>query len=155
MTEGPVKAPTNPNGRTTRHQVPVVKAVLCAGLYGNVAVMDPNTGGGAERGPPVWSDGHAEVVVHASSVNKQVPLPACRALLVCVCVRARVRAVDPPRCVGVPRTHGLQGAGSPAIGDAKVFRGAMPGRVVRVTPFSRVAAGAAGGAFQAPLPRVP
>jgi hypothetical protein len=43
-----------PKGGGTSHQgswnlnaanVPVIKAVLCAGLYGNVAVMDPSSGG--------------------------------------------------------------------------------------------------------------
>ena len=43
-----------------------VKAVLCAALYPNVAVMD-DTAGKTVR--PAWNDGNATVFIHPSSIN--------------------------------------------------------------------------------------
>ncbi|PIN25354.1 DEAH-box RNA helicase [Handroanthus impetiginosus] len=43
----------------------VVKAILCAGLYPNVATIE----GGNTRGRPVWNDGKREVHIHPSSIN--------------------------------------------------------------------------------------
>ncbi|KAL2513889.1 RNA helicase family protein [Forsythia ovata] len=43
----------------------VVKAILCAGLYPNVATIEE----GSAEGRPVWYDGKREVHIHPSSVN--------------------------------------------------------------------------------------
>ena len=43
-----------------------VKAVLCAALYPNVAVMDDSAGKTAR---PAWNDGNATVFIHPSSIN--------------------------------------------------------------------------------------
>ncbi|BDA49474.1 Putative ATP-dependent RNA helicase DHX57 at C-terminar half [Coccomyxa sp. Obi] len=44
----------------------VVKAVLCAALYPNAAVMDEAAGRSAR---PAWNDGTADVHIHPSSIN--------------------------------------------------------------------------------------
>lgn len=43
-----------------------VKAVLCAALYPNAAVMDEAAGRSAR---PAWNDGTADVHIHPSSIN--------------------------------------------------------------------------------------
>ena len=43
-----------------------IKAVLCAALYPNVAVMDESAKRSAR---PAWNDGTAEVAIHPSSVT--------------------------------------------------------------------------------------
>ena len=43
-----------------------VKAVLCAALYPNVAVMDDSAG---KTTRPAWNDGNAAVFIHPSSIN--------------------------------------------------------------------------------------
>ncbi len=43
-----------------------MKAVLCAALYPNAAVMDEAAGRSAR---PAWNDGTADVHIHPSSIN--------------------------------------------------------------------------------------
>jgi hypothetical protein len=43
-----------------------VKAVLCAALYPNAAVMDESAGRSAR---PAWNDGVGGVFIHPSSIN--------------------------------------------------------------------------------------
>lgn len=42
-----------------------MQAILCAGLYPNVAMME----GGSTEDRPVWYDGKREVHIHPSSIN--------------------------------------------------------------------------------------
>ncbi|KAK4438352.1 DExH-box ATP-dependent RNA helicase DExH7, chloroplastic [Sesamum alatum] len=55
---------SQPFNQYSSHSV-VVKAILCAGLYPNVATIE----GGNTGGRPVWYDGKREVHIHPSSVN--------------------------------------------------------------------------------------
>ncbi|KAG8368831.1 hypothetical protein BUALT_Bualt15G0087700 [Buddleja alternifolia] len=55
---------SQPFNQYSSHSV-VVKAILCAGLYPNVA----STEGGNTGGRPVWYDGKREVHIHPSSIN--------------------------------------------------------------------------------------
>ncbi|KAL8528983.1 hypothetical protein ACS0TY_006448 [Phlomoides rotata] len=47
------------------HHLVVVKAILCAGLYPNVATIERDNSGNH----PVWFDGKREVYIHPTSVN--------------------------------------------------------------------------------------
>lgn len=58
----------------------MVQAILCAGLYPNVAAMEEgiagtalgnlkNSVGSSSHGRPVWYDGKREVHIHPSSIN--------------------------------------------------------------------------------------
>ena len=49
-----------------------VKAVLCAALFPNVAVMDDS---GGKSGRPAWNDGTGEVFIHPSSINHGLNAP--------------------------------------------------------------------------------
>ena len=49
-------------------RAPVLKAVLAAGLYANVAAFDPGESGGR----PTWRDVKGEVGIHPSSVNAKL-----------------------------------------------------------------------------------
>ncbi|KAL7119617.1 hypothetical protein ACP275_02G073900 [Erythranthe tilingii] len=55
---------SQPFNKYSSHSV-VVKAILCAGLYPNVAAIE----GGSTGARPVWNDGKREVHIHPSSVN--------------------------------------------------------------------------------------
>ncbi|KAK4491261.1 hypothetical protein RD792_001997 [Penstemon davidsonii] len=55
---------SQPFNQYSSHLV-VVKAILCAGLYPNVAMIEEGNTGGR----PVWYDGKREVHIHPSSVN--------------------------------------------------------------------------------------
>ncbi|KAL6515211.1 hypothetical protein OROHE_018843 [Orobanche hederae] len=55
---------SQPFNRYSNHSV-VVKAILCAGLYPNVAAIE----GGSSGIRPVWYDGKREVHIHSSSIN--------------------------------------------------------------------------------------
>ncbi|KAK6157006.1 hypothetical protein DH2020_011254 [Rehmannia glutinosa] len=55
---------SQPFNQYSSHSV-VVKAILCAGLYPNVATIE----GGNTGARPVWYDGKREVSIHPSSVN--------------------------------------------------------------------------------------
>ncbi|KAK4401986.1 DExH-box ATP-dependent RNA helicase DExH7, chloroplastic [Sesamum angolense] len=55
---------SQPFNQYSSHSV-VVKAILCAGLYPNVATIE----GGNTGGRPVWYDGKREVHIHPSSIN--------------------------------------------------------------------------------------
>lgn len=68
--------------RNAQHDA-VVKAVLCAGLYPKIAIMDEesiingNTISGSSlvlepNGRPRWTDGRVEIAIHPSSVNSSV-----------------------------------------------------------------------------------
>ncbi|GFQ01628.1 ATP-dependent RNA helicase dhx29 [Phtheirospermum japonicum] len=59
---------TQPFNQYSSHSVVVkvyMQAILCAGLYPNVATID----GGSSGARPVWNDGKREVHIHPSSVN--------------------------------------------------------------------------------------
>ena len=56
-------------------RAPVVKAVLCAGLYANVAALDVDASTGRVR----WRDGKGEVGVHPGSLNARLGQPGERA----------------------------------------------------------------------------
>uniref|UniRef100_F6HK50 RNA helicase n=1 Tax=Vitis vinifera TaxID=29760 RepID=F6HK50_VITVI len=65
---------------TYSHHFSIVKAILCAGLYPNVAATEQGiagvalgniiqSSGSATKGRPVWYDGRREVHIHPSSIN--------------------------------------------------------------------------------------
>ena len=55
-------------------RAPVVKAVLCAGLYANVAALETDASTGRAR----WRDGKGEVGVHPGSLNARLGQPGER-----------------------------------------------------------------------------
>ncbi|XWS55304.1 hypothetical protein CRYUN_Cryun10bG0163800 [Craigia yunnanensis] len=66
---------------THSHHSAVVKAILCAGLYPNVAATELGIAGvalsrlahnPARKGHPVWYDGRREVHIHPSSINSSL-----------------------------------------------------------------------------------
>ncbi|XP_031281011.1 DExH-box ATP-dependent RNA helicase DExH7, chloroplastic-like, partial [Pistacia vera] len=64
------------------HHSSIVKAILCAGLYPNVAATEQGIAGTAlnnlrksstsVKGHPVWYDGRREVHIHPSSINNNL-----------------------------------------------------------------------------------
>jgi ATP-dependent RNA helicase DHX29 len=53
-------------------RAPVVKAVLTAGLYANVAAMETASTSDGDRGRATWRDVKGEVGIHPSSINSKL-----------------------------------------------------------------------------------